>query len=305
MLMRKRGAPVLVELMKGRPAEPVGAPRPLPPNLALPPTAAASSAGPSLAEALSGGDSSGGQGGMGGLGNGRPWWTQPWYLVAGAISLVLIVWGLAYSLGRTAGERAGEDKLRQVVSADPLAQPPVADPLLQPPTSLPQGQGTQSTPPPADSARPPTGPAPTAPGKGSPASKSQASPPISPPPPIAAPTTSQPRPDTETLPDPTPGVATTLQVGLNYLVVADLGKDDAEAAAAYLRSKGVPTAMVPQRSTQQVVVLRGYPGEVFADRKAERSRIEAVVKRLGRDWKVENRRAPTDFAQVFWAKLRE
>jgi hypothetical protein len=310
MLMRKRGAPVLVELMKGRAADPVGAPRPaattpIPPTLTGQiPTARADTID-SAAAGLSGlGTQS--LGGAGGSSGGAKWWFQPWYLVSAAALLVLIVWGIAYSAGRSAGQRAGDERIRQVVGgvggvagagtesaprggvSDPLAgstPPPVAP---GPTTALPPP--TRPTAPPGQTAGRPADTTGTAPPQGTPPTST---PPTVPPAAGAG------------LPPVSAGVATTLQAGLNYLVVADLAKDDAEAAAAYLNSRGVPTALVPQRSTVQVVVLRGYPGEVFAERKPERAQIEALVKRLGREWRLENRRAPTDFAQIFWAKLRE
>lgn len=304
MLMRKRGAPVLIELMRGRPAEAVGAPRPVgdaPVGRAemtpLPRGLEADAAGMA---GLSGG------GGSVGSGEGV-WWARPWYLVAGGMAVVLVVWAVGYSFGHSAGERAGEDKIRQVVSEDPLARAPVSDPLANARKAEPVAVPAETaavprvveTPARGNSGGAGSGTTGRAAGGAAPAAGANATTPAG-----AAQGTAN-AAGADGLPAVGGGVVATLQVGLNYLVVADLGKEDAEAAAAYLRGKGVPTGLVPQRSTVQVVVLRGYPGEVFADRKPERAKLEAVVKKLGRDWKVENRRAPTDFAQVFWAKLRE
>jgi hypothetical protein len=226
---------------------------------------------------------------------------QSWYWLAGAVAAVLIVWITAYSLGRGAGQKAGEDKLRQLVANDPTLQPAVppgvADPLnTQPPVQPPPQPGNQANrPQPAGgNTAPPKPPGEHTPARGPGKTEPKTSP--------GQPTT--PAGGSPASPTGPTSATTSLQSGLNYLVVADLSKADAEAAAEHLKAKGLPAAVVPKRTTFQVLIVRGYTREQFRDDRidAERTKLMEAVRKIGREWKLENRRAPTDFAQVFWAK---
>lgn len=209
-----------------------------------------------------------------------------WYLIAGLVVVALLVWWAAFNLGHAKGRDEGEQLVRQIASDDPKSVPPL-DPL-----ATPSGK-------PADA--PNTGKADPQPPHGS-TTKG----------PVPAP------PKLEKAP-PTPAVdppVTTLQAGMNYLVVATLLKRDAEESAAYLRASGLGVALLPvgggvdpkgerakdDRQQFEVVILRGMSPAQMRAPSPEISRLETQVKNLGRKWKAENKKAPTDFAQTFWRK---
>lgn len=106
-----------------------------------------------------------------------------------------------------------------------------------------------------------------------------------------------------------------LEKGYNYLIVATLMRKDADEAAKYLTDQGVPIAVVPSSDIDPadprtnnpsfqwwVMVLRGYSGAEYGKSQTERTAIDQKVKKLGRAWKIENKRAPNDFSQGFWSK---
>lgn len=86
--------------------------------------------------------------------------------------------------------------------------------------------------------------------------------------------------------------------GLNYLIIARLGPDEARKAAAYLQANGVDVAVVPTGSDRfrEVIATRGFPaGEVTGP---ERQRLEARIKELGRLYRLQER-GPTDFSDMY------
>lgn len=109
----------------------------------------------------------------------------------------------------------------------------------------------------------------------------------------------------------------TLQDGWNYLVVASLRRSEAVEAATYLKDNGIPVQLVAaerggvdrgaggaNNGLWQLWVLRGVPSGEYSQRRSEREALETKVKLLGRTWKAQNRKAPTDFASTFWVRYK-
>jgi len=99
-----------------------------------------------------------------------------------------------------------------------------------------------------------------------------------------------------------------LQVGMNYLICGVFKRqDDADKSAAYLVSKGLPAVIIGARefsgsaSSKDLMVLikRGYSREKYGS-----SGLREKVQGLGRLWRAEDKRAPTDFAQPYWDKFK-
>jgi len=118
---------------------------------------------------------------------------------------------------------------------------------------------------------------------------------------------SQPAPTAPTADAPSPFATPTVEVeiigGNSYLVAARLPKDEAVAAAEFLRANNVP-ARVLERSVGHHVVCthRGYTTAEMNDPKfaAERKAAIARVMELGIAWKRENAKAPTNFSMASW-----
>ena len=98
-----------------------------------------------------------------------------------------------------------------------------------------------------------------------------------------------------------------LQVGLNYLICGVFKRqDDADKAAAYLVAKGLPAVIMPAKEFSgaasgkdlMVLIKRGYSREKYGS-----SGLREKVQGLGRLWRAEDKRAPTDFAQPYWGKF--
>lgn len=207
------------------------------------------------------------------------------YAAAAGVVMLSLVWVAAFKMGEATGRRDGDDKVRRLVQGEPGARQAgagaVADPLAVPAK------------PPAASPAPPT-------------ARSAEQPRLSDAQTAATPAAK---------PLPQSGSAVVgFQPGLNYLVVATLRKADADEAAKYLSGQGLPMMILPERgidpassqannASWEVLVLNGYSSPLSATQ-AERADLETKVKSLGRRWKAENRKAPTDFAQVFWKRFK-
>lgn len=86
--------------------------------------------------------------------------------------------------------------------------------------------------------------------------------------------------------------------GMNYLIIARLGPDEARKAAAYLQANGVDVAVIPTNSERfrEVIATRGFAaGEVTGP---ERQRLESRIKELGRLYRLQER-GPTDFSDMY------
>lgn len=117
-------------------------------------------------------------------------------------------------------------------------------------------------------------------------------------------------------------VETTLRDGWNYLVVASLRRAEAEEAATYLKDSGLGLGvqLVPaergggggggvdrdssgaNNGLWQLWILKGIPSGEYSARRTEREALETKVKMLGRTWKAQNRKAPTDFSSTYWVR---
>ncbi len=209
------------------------------------------------------------------------------YAAAAGVVVASLLWVIAFKVGESSGRREGDERVRRLVQGEANGKGGVgtvaADPLTRP---LPANPGPASTS--AAMQVPPSAPVNPVPEAAPPAPK-----------PVAV----------------APGAAVSgFQPGLNYLVVATLRRSDADEAAKYLASQGLPIYIVPERGVDpaspqanngswEVLVLQGYSSPLSASQ-AERDALEARVKTLGRRWKAENKRAPTDFAQVFWKRFK-
>lgn len=92
------------------------------------------------------------------------------------------------------------------------------------------------------------------------------------------------------------------QEGLNYLIAATLDQKDAEEAAQFLFSRGLPVAVVPteDRGAQRwVVILEGMPGKELSSPKAKG--LETKLQELGRIYK-QDFKGPTVFNDPWWKK---
>ena len=96
--------------------------------------------------------------------------------------------------------------------------------------------------------------------------------------------------------------------GMNYLVCGVFKRqDDADKSAEFLKSRGLPAAIVPAREFSSsagakdvmVIIKKGYARDKYAA-----SGMREKVQSLGRLWRAEDRRAPTDFAQPYWDKYK-
>jgi len=140
--------------------------------------------------------------------------------------------------------------------------------------------------------------------------------------PLALPTVPQPRPQPEqpAAPALTPalgaGASTNaiaadaqLIAGNNYLVCGIFKRQsDADAAAAYLVSKGLPARIITPNQLSagssgkdfMVIIQKGYSREEY-----RASGLREKVQSLGRMWRAEDKRAPTDFAQPYWDRYKD
>ncbi|MFN0010999.1 MAG: hypothetical protein ACKVS8_05070 [Phycisphaerales bacterium] len=219
----------------------------------------------------------GGMAGVGGVGLPRGWL----YAAAAGVVVLSLVWVVAFKVGESSGVREGNERVARLVQGGGGAENAGK-------TTTGAGSAIVATDPLLRTEKAPA-PAPTP------------APPVNVPVPATVKTSES-------------GAVLGFQAGLNYLVVATLRRADADEAAKYLSAQGLAVMILPERGIDpnsaqaasvswEVLILRGYSSPLSATQ-AERDALEAQVKSLGRRWKAENRKAPTDFAQVFWKRFK-
>lgn len=103
------------------------------------------------------------------------------------------------------------------------------------------------------------------------------------------------------------------ETGKNYLLVATLPYEEAREVGEFLGGKGYGAKLIPRGKMDigtaaaknalcEVIILRGFASDEFKAREKERTDLMLRIKRVGRLWKAENRRAPSDFADALWKK---
>ena len=270
---RKRGAPVLIELIS-RPSGPSVGGSPVAPY----PTESEGRAGHPMSNPANWGSASSRAGSGGGWGGGSAW-RLPALLIGAGLVVVVLALIMGYQLGQKKEKQnwAENNAAGNPSSAQPGAPvpPPGGSGLIDP---LNGGGVTD----------------PNAPAGGG----------VLKPGPIAG-------------APHTPVADAGLQDGWNYLVVASLRRSEAEEAARYLADNGIPvqlqaaerggvdrTAGGANNGLWQLWVLRGVPSGEYTQRRAEREALENKVKLLGRTWKAQNRKAPTDFGSTYWVRFK-
>jgi hypothetical protein len=107
-----------------------------------------------------------------------------------------------------------------------------------------------------------------------------------------------------------------LRPGLNYFIVATLNTKDALDAAKYLSENGISVVRLPEGKLAgldiaaaeaknprwKIYVLLGTPSISAEAFRPTRLALEREIARLGKQWKQQNKLAPTTFDQPYWAK---
>lgn len=219
--------------------------------------------------------------------------TGLYVLAAGVLLLVLIVWYLGVTWGRTDARRDFE---RNYGPSTPT--PTISEPAAVPAPATPEPRRSPS---PAPVATPPSA---------VPKSDPKASPPARPQPPLAS------------LPASIPGdgpiltlrgaTATDPRVaGKNYLSLGRFPRPIAEQAVLYLAGNGVDAIAIlaldkDRKPTKNpalfdVMLLEGITSDEFrAKDRPPRATAEATVRRLGQAWQKQG--GPSDFRQPAWVR---
>lgn len=280
VMARKRGAPVLIELMKSG----SNSPSENAPQLRFAPIEQIE-AKPNVqsGQTLVGGMAMPPRSGKGGPPIGLSWLSQlakiplvMWYVILA----VLVVSVSGYLLGFTKGKSTKDETDMQRRAKVLLADGPQTAPAIPQPGSEFNGNGGVTTPITPNS----SGVATDVGRAANPAAN------------LAVVTPASNEPDAQ------------LQVGMNYLICGVFKRqDDADKSAAFLISKGIPAVIIPAREFSgatsskdfMVLIKRGYTREKYSV-----SGLREKVQGLGRLWRAEDRRAPTDFAQPYWDKFK-
>lgn len=105
---------------------------------------------------------------------------------------------------------------------------------------------------------------------------------------------------------PTKASVADLRDGYNYLHVATMARrEDINECRDFLLSKQIESVVIePEggRGQFKLLILQGYPRETFRAAEDERAELAGRIQRLGRLWKAENKLAPTDFGAIGWVK---
>lgn len=114
-------------------------------------------------------------------------------------------------------------------------------------------------------------------------------------------------------------IAEPREIGMNYLELCRIPWEDAREAVEFLGASGVRASASPntadadwsaerrlrarERNDIHVVyVLVGIPGDEFTARADERERIEREVRRIGKDWLDQG--GASDFSKIGWRKYK-
>lgn len=196
------------------------------------------------------------------------------YLVGLGVVVIAVVWFIAFRAGENTADRKWEDR---IPSGPDAAQntPLIPDPL---------NQGNQSSQP-----------------QGSNASGNNTSPP--------APLPPSPKPNDATKPASAESNPQ-LVPGLNHLIVGTFRRlSDAQASAEYLASNGLPVIITAPKGDEPTTKTTEFwvwvaQGFERPNSTSEATKLRTRVIELGRLWKTQNKLAPTDFSQPYWYKLR-
>ncbi len=194
------------------------------------------------------------------------------YLIGVGVVVIAVVWFVAFRAGETTADRKWEDR---IPSGPDAAQntPPIPDPLNH--------NNNQSS--------------------GSNGSGNNTSPP----------TPLPPTPKPNDTPKPaTPDSNPQLVPGLNHLIVGTFRRlSDAQTSAEYLASNGLPVIITAPKGDEPTTKTTEFwvwvaQGFERPNSTSEATKLRARVIELGRLWKTQNKLAPTDFSQPYWYKLR-
>lgn len=205
--------------------------------------------------------------------------------IAAALALAVATWSIGYRVGFGAGERSWTER------ADPADLPPPG------PLAVPNDSGQALNPNrPSNANRPGVGNRGNAPG-----SENSSQPPRTD---AGATTAGILSPEGTLYADPRVS-------GSNYLELATLSRDQADAAIQFLTSRGVPAIAVPVDSRASeannparyrlVSMKLGIPSEQYRDTGAQRRAHEEEVKRLGAEWQTNG--GASNFAKPLWTRF--
>lgn len=129
----------------------------------------------------------------------------------------------------------------------------------------------------------------------------------------------QPKP-TAVEPKPKPPVQEVIGVdelkpGFNYLVVGNFKRTkDADETVEYLTANGIPAVSISSTemhgsagaNDRTVIVLKGFAGgPAYKASDKERSDLKSLIQKLGARWKAERPLAPSDLSQPYYDKYRQ
>lgn len=129
------------------------------------------------------------------------------------------------------------------------------------------------------------------------------------------PAPARPQPPRPTPPSPGPGdapaaVVTELVKGYNYLIAGTFKREkDADDTAAFLTKEGVPARVLTAKDMgaggsgdHMVVITYGFAGASYSQTAKERNDLRLQIQKLGAKWKAENKLAPSDLSQPYFMK---
>lgn len=203
-----------------------------------------------------------------------------WFVAAGAITLLVVLFASGYKLGQGAAQRQAERELSGRFGDRPNLTEP--------------GEQTQSGPPPNVEPGPPRSGV------------------------ISQPPLNRPEVDTGGIGAGTGAVLSSKGVmadprerGKNYLALATLSRSDSEAAILFMAANGVEVIGVPvdrgagrannAAPAYRLFAAAGITSEQFRTKQTARTNLEAEVARLGEIWQKQHR-GPSSFAKTGWEK---